>query len=757
MKSLAARFADVAQRQPEHIALIDGNTTTTYGELLQRAQNVAGFLRGAGVPAGSRVAIDIEKSADAVAALLGTQWVGAACVPIDPVTPAPRLELMLRDCHPAAFFTRHAACPAGLDPAPVTPRINELSTADSVPFANVASTDLVNILYTSGSTGKPKGVAISLGATAAFVEWAADYTGLTPDDCVSSHASFAFDLSIFDIYSSLVRGASIVLVPELQRGMAPFLAHLVEQHAITVWYSVPSIATKMAEVCSRDGRQLTSVRQLLVAGEAFRGGALPVLRKAFPGARIHNLYGPTETNVVTYHEVRPSDPPEGTVPIGRACPYTSLFLRDGVLFAGGESLMAGYWGDAERTSAALVVENGQTFYCTNDSVQEDPDGTLRFIGRTDSMVKIGGYRVEPGEIETVLASITGVQEVAVVPFTLSDETALAAFVTGDVPSSQLAAECRRRLPAYMTPAVWIPVEAMPRNDRGKIDRKVLQSQLDTADRSYRSAHLGRDKYVRLLMPRSGKIEGVCYLLHSYAGNFRTWAERTPLAFLAARLPILFVMPESGRRWFIDDAEGRRYGSYLLEELMPTIEAEFAPHTNRDTRVIGGFSMGGAAAVFHALRRPDLFGAAFAHAGAFHAARRIGDPYAAERASRDLLMPDIAAHEAVWGPPGSSIREAYDPHEVVERFAAGGQPPPRLYLDVGTDDYQRVVDTVREFHAILNGFGVPHEYREIRGAHTWDYVSAALPGALAFLERCLAEATADDADAMPVRELRRSSR
>ena len=740
MKNLAARFVEVAQRQPERVALIDGNATVSYGSLLQRARNVAGFLRDAGVGAGSRVAINIEKSADAIAALLGTQWVGAACVPIDPVTPGPRLELMLRDCLPAAFFTRHAVRPADLET--VMPDITALPAAESVPLAPTSPADLVNILYTSGSTGKPKGVAIGLGATTAFVDWAADYVGVTEDDRVSSHASFAFDLSIFDIYSSLVRGATIVLVPELQRGMAPFLVHLIERHAITVWYSVPSIVTKMAEICVRDGRVLSSVRQLIVAGEAFRGGALPVIRKAFPGARIHNWYGPTETNVVTYHEVRSSDPQEGTVPIGRACPYARLFVRDGVLFAGGGSLMAGYWGDPARTSASLVEENGHTFYCTNDSVQEDPDGTLRYVGRTDAMVKIGGYRVEPGEIETAIAAVPGVREVAVVPFTRSGETALAAFVVGDVVSSALAAECRRRLPAYMTPAVWVPLEAMPRNDRGKIDRAALQSGLDSTDRSHRSAHLGREKYVRLLMPRDGKIEGVCYLLHSYAGNFKSWAERTPLAFLAAHLPLLFVMPESGRRWFIDDAEGRRYGSYLLDEVVPMVEAEFAPATTRSTRFIGGFSMGGAAAVFHALRRPELFGAAFAHAGAFHAARRVGDPYAAERGSRDLLMPDVAAHEAVWGSVGSTTREEYDPVTVVERFAASRQPAPQLYIDVGTDDYPRVVDMVRDFHGILTSFGVRHEYRELRGGHTWDYVSAALPGSLQFLQRCLAESTAD---------------
>jgi S-formylglutathione hydrolase len=241
-----------------------------------------------------------------------------------------------------------------------------------------------------------------------------------------------------------------------------------------------------------------------------------------------------------------------------------------------------------------------------------------------------------------------------------------------------------------------------------------------------------------LMPRDGRIEGVCYLLHSYAGNFKSWTERTPLAFLAARMPLLFVMPESGCRWMIDDEEGKMYGSYLLDELIPTIEAELAPDTTRSTRFIGGFSMGGAAAVFHALRRPELFGAAFAHAGAFHAARREGDPYAAERGSRDLLMPDVAAHKAVWGKTGSRVRRDYDPGGVVERFTHTGEPAPGLYLDVGTDDHARVLETVRDFHGILSGSGVPHDYRELPGGHTWDYVTAALPGALEFLERSLSE-------------------
>jgi amino acid adenylation domain-containing protein len=735
MKSLAARFVEVASRKPEQIALIDGDATVTYGELLRRAENVAGFLHDAGVKRGDRAAIHIEKSADSIAALLGTQWIGATCVPVDPATPGPRLALIVQDCAPAVLFDRSFVSPAG---SPSMLVVGELPRVGSAPIADVDSTDLVNILYTSGSTGRPKGVAISLGATAPFVDWAADYTGLREDDRVSSHASFAFDLSIFDIYSSLMRGATIVLVPELQRANAPFLAHLIEQKAITVWYSVPSIVAKMSDICVRDNRELSSVRHLLLAGEAFPGRSLPAMRKAFPRARIHNLYGPTETNVVTYHEVPSYAPAEAIVPIGRACPYTKLFVRDGVLYAGGATLMSGYWGLADKTRASLVEENGETYYCTNDNVHVDAEGDLRYLGRTDSMVKIGGYRVEPGEIEAVVSGIDGVTEVAVVPFTMGSDTALAAFVAGAAPTSLLSSECRRQLPAYMTPAFWIPVQTMPRNDRGKIDRTSLQSRLDCTDRAYPSKFLGRDKFVRLLMPRARRIEGVCYLLHSYAGNFKSWVERTPLAFLASNLPLLFVLPESGRRWFIDDASGKKYGSYLIDELMPAVEEEFAPETSCTTRFIGGFSMGGAAAVFHALRRPDLFGAAFAHAGAFHAGRRVGDPYASQRGSRELLIPDVEAHEAVWGPVGSAIRAEYDPQTVIERFIATGRRAPHLYLDIGIDDHTRIVEMVRDFHRTLDAFRIPHEYREMHGAHTWDYVSAALPTALAFLGRCLAE-------------------
>ncbi len=739
MKSLAARFADIANKQPQHIALIDGDTNVTYGELLRRAQNVAAFLRDAGVRRGDRAAIHIEKSADAVAALLGAQWIGAVCVPVDPATPAPRLALMLRDCEPAVFFNRSFASPEGVDPKRQMMIVSELPTVGHpVPLEDLDATDLLNILYTSGSTGKPKGVAISLGATAPFVDWAADYAGLREDDRVSSHASFAFDLSIFDIYSSLMRGAAIVLVPELQRANAAFLVHLIERHAITVWYSVPSIVTRMSDLCKKDERELASVRHLLVAGEAFPGHALPSMRRAFPRARIHNLYGPTETNVVTYHEVPPNAAPEAIVPIGRACPYASLFVREGVLYAGGETLMTGYWRDPERTSATVVEQDGRLYYCTNDNVHVDADGVLRFLGRADAQVKIGGYRVEPGEIEAIVGGIAGVQDVAVVPYTMGNDTSLAAFVVGEAPTPLLVSECRRQLPAYMTPAVWIHREEMPRNERGKIDRTALRSRLDCVDRTYPSKHLGRDKYVRLLMPRNSQIEGVCYLLHSYAGNFKSWAERTPLAFLASRLPLLFVLPESGRRWFIDDASGKNYGSYLIDELLPAVEEEFAPETSRHSRFIGGFSMGGAAAVFHALRRPDLFGAAFAHAGAFHAARRAGDPYSAERTRRDILMPDTEAHEAVWGPAGSTTRAEYDPQTVVERFVATGRSAPQLYLDVGADDYPRVIEMVRDFHRTLERYSIRHHYRETRGTHTWEYVSAALPVSLAFLEQCLAE-------------------
>jgi S-formylglutathione hydrolase FrmB len=188
---------------------------------------------------------------------------------------------------------------------------------------------------------------------------------------------------------------------------------------------------------------------------------------------------------------------------------------------------------------------------------------------------------------------------------------------------------------------------------------------------------------------------------------------------------MFVFPESGRRWFINDASGNRYEDYLIYDLVQAIDAAFP--TDRASKIIGGFSMGGAAAIYLSLRHPCVFSGSFAYAGAFYASRREGDPYAAYRAN-DCIMPTEEEHNRVWGLPGSNTRKIYDADELIER-AVGRGLLPKIVIEVGVDDYARVVEQNRKMHFALNAAGLRHAYAEYRGDHSWTFAALSAKRAL----------------------------
>lgn len=257
-----------------------------------------------------------------------------------------------------------------------------------------------------------------------------------------------------------------------------------------------------------------------------------------------------------------------------------------------------------------------------------------------------------------------------------------------------------------------------------------------------SAVLGRAKRATVLLPRDYREDGpahpVLYLLHGYGGGRGTWLERTRLAKHLDGSRLIVIMPESGRRWFVNDHAGLRYEDHFVRELLPAVDARFHTLAERSARAVGGFSMGGATALFLALRHRALFGAVTSHAGAFEAPRRIGDPYREHRGDPGFVMPTVESHERVWGPPGSATRRTYDPYRLITR----GDPllPPALYLDVGTGDHERMVRMNRSVRAALEERGWPVVYRERPGGHDWEFVDGALPSALDFLHARLARTT-----------------
>jgi S-formylglutathione hydrolase len=258
--------------------------------------------------------------------------------------------------------------------------------------------------------------------------------------------------------------------------------------------------------------------------------------------------------------------------------------------------------------------------------------------------------------------------------------------------------------------------------------------------SFFSNTLKRDKRVNIVLPSQHDSQSrnfpVLYLLHGYGGNKATWIKNTSLLEIKQHVNLIIVLPESGRRWFINDAMGYRYEDYLLQELIPYIDTHYSTIPDRDHRAIGGFSMGGAAAVFQLLRYPEVFSIAFSHSGAYEAPLREGDPYSSFRDDSTLVMPSISDHERVWGPPGSSVRSEYDPYNLLRNW--DNEHRIHLYLDVGKDDYKRMIMMNRNFHLALLKKGIHHDYFEIAGGHDWQYLNKAISRSMNFITDKLCE-------------------
>ena len=249
-----------------------------------------------------------------------------------------------------------------------------------------------------------------------------------------------------------------------------------------------------------------------------------------------------------------------------------------------------------------------------------------------------------------------------------------------------------------------------------------------------SPSIGRRKSINVGLPPgyspTGRPYPVLYLLHGFGGNRTTWLTCPNLTAEADAGRMILVFPESGRSWLINDARGRRYEDYFAEEVVGHVDAHFNTVASRGGRAVAGFSMGGACALIHALRHGDLFSVVGSHAGAFEAPRREGDPYHRFRSDRSLLMPTVRDHERVWGPVGSEIRRAYDPFHLLDTRAQ--DHPLGVYLDVGLDDYARMITMNRNMAAALSSHLVSHEYRERTGGHDWEFVDAGLPALFDFV-------------------------
>lgn len=503
-----------AREYPTRPAVVDDEAQLSYAELNALADDFARTLTAAGVRPGDRVGVCARKSPATVAALLGAVKAGAAYVPLDPNAPKARLALIARDCECRALIVdekseKRLRAGGVLD----VPMISVHGSAAAQERVDRDACDLTRdsteqslayILYTSGSTGAPKGVMIDHRAALTFIEWAGEQFQLNPDDRVSSHAPFHFDLSIFDLFVSFAAGAAVHLIPPEVALFPTRLAQFVAERRITVWYSVPSALIQLTLRGDLPAQDLSALRYVLFAGEVFPLKHLRRLRSLLPGPQYYNLYGPTETNVCTYYRVAElPGTDESSLPIGRACANTRVFLIDdegnaithpapgdeGELCAAGAGVMRGYWNrTAENRKAFLNPEKisqlrERSAYRTGDIVRVDEAGDFRFVGRRDGMIKSRGYRIEIGEVEARLAAHPAVEEGAIVPVphdefgNILKACVLIANPDTELTPAGLRAYCAERLPAYMVPDEIILMREFPRTSTGKIDRRALLTEM----------------------------------------------------------------------------------------------------------------------------------------------------------------------------------------------------------------------------------------------------------------------------------------
>lgn len=508
--SLHDRLIAAAARDSSAIAIVEpGSGSITYGELDALSDRLRDRLQAMGVTRGDRVAFYLRKSIDGVAAMYGILKAGAAYVPVDPSAPPARNAYILHNCAvkaalvEARFEERLRAELGALGANPpliVLPEVGsgkglEAALASAAPVGatqRCEAGDLAYILYTSGSTGKPKGVMLSHENAVSFVDWCSEVFTPTAQDRFSSHAPFHFDLSILDVHVCLKHGATLVLISEDSSKDPQQLTRLIAEERITIWYSAPSILALVAQFGNISACDHSHLRMVLFAGEVFAIKHLRTLSQLWPHPRYFNLYGPTETNVCTWYEVKLPVPDARTTPypIGSVCSHLSSVVldeRNAVVTAGGEGelciagrgVMQGYWALPEQTARGFVEHAGARWYRTGDVVVEDPDGTYIYRGRKDRMVKRRGYRVELGEIEAGIYQHPMVKEAAVIA--LPDEEAgvrIVAFLAmhdGKRGSLiEMKRFCSEKIPLYMIPDSFSWHEALPKTSTDKIDYQRLK-------------------------------------------------------------------------------------------------------------------------------------------------------------------------------------------------------------------------------------------------------------------------------------------
>ncbi|MFF0155975.1 amino acid adenylation domain-containing protein [Streptomyces sp. NPDC005263] len=493
-ESVHAAFERRAATFPDAVAISMSGQCVTYGELNARANQLSRHLRGKGVDVETPVGVCMERSVDTVVALIAVLKAGGHYVALDPRQPRERHALLTAEAGIRLVLTqeRLLAQVSGLADILVI-------DSDTLELTDLPTTDLalpvqpdhaVYVAYTSGSTGRPKGACITHRAVLRLVQ-NSNFLAVEPDDAFLMFAPLAFDASTLEIWAPLLGGARLAVVPPGEPSLAE-LAETVVRERVTVLWLTAGLFHQMAE---GPMARMTTLRQLLAGGDVLSPHHVNRTFAALPGIRLVNGYGPTENTTFTCCHIMEGPVDGDTVPIGRPVTGTEVYVLDdrlrpvpdgesGELYAGGAGVARGYVGRADLTADRFLPdpfgsEPGARMYRTGDLVKRRTDGVVEYLGRLDHQVKVRGFRVEPGEIDTVLLAHPGVKDACVVVHTHTEAgKRLAAFYVcaENVGAADLRELLRRSLPPYMVPSVFARLEALPLTRNGKVDRAALAAR-----------------------------------------------------------------------------------------------------------------------------------------------------------------------------------------------------------------------------------------------------------------------------------------
>ena len=495
-----------AARTPRAVAVLDGERTLSYAALDRRSAALARRLVGQGVRPGDVVAVAVPRSAELVVGMLGVLRVGAAYLPVDPADPGPRIATVLADSGARAVVCTvdvldrlpRAATPTCVLLAPATTGAEPGAADGDSPTPPVDPELPAYLIYTSGSTGRPKGVLVSHRAIVNQLTWSQQRFRLDTTDRVLQLAPPHFDTSVWEIFWPLTAGAAVVLPGSDDLRDPARLAALIRRHRVTTVTFVPSMVESflLADEVTADPGWAASLRWVSSGGETLTA-ELARRWRAATGTALDNVYGPTETAVQVTWWTNHGEP-EGGVPIGRPVANTRLHVLDdclrpvppgvtGELYVAGAQLALGYHGQAALTAQRFVADPfgapGERMYRTGDLVRWRADGDLEYVGRADHQVKIRGHRVDPAEVEAVLAAQPGVARAVVTARTDRGRARLVAYVVpapGARPTVEaLRAAATEALPATLVPSAVVLLDALPLTASGKLDRAALPAPPDT--------------------------------------------------------------------------------------------------------------------------------------------------------------------------------------------------------------------------------------------------------------------------------------